>query len=219
MGPERERTSLWNYFRNTWWTWYFRGFSLSVVLLQTSLLHHFSDFLKEVLELGILSIRCPGQRSSVKRLELHDSSIITSYGSLWEHVGPGYSSCPECLCIGILCYITNYHKPSSLKEYMFTVSVLAGQKFENGVSGYHNVENCQPNCVLNWRARLGKIIHPRKNIHHIGCGQNSFPCRCRTEGLRFLVIGVWQLPSASYHVGFLAFTFSESATEFLEWVY
>ena len=81
--------------------------SLSLVLLQTILLHHFSNF-KEFQELECCKHVFPGQVSSMVKSQLCNPRIpweivlIHSYRSLWISPRPGSSSCMQGLYISFL---------------------------------------------------------------------------------------------------------------------
>lgn len=91
----------------------FRNLSLSVVLLQTTLLQHFSNF-KEFQQLGCCKHVFPGHVSSKvksqlcnpripwKIVEVNRGSCVDSSRSLWVSPRPGSSSWMQGLCISFL---------------------------------------------------------------------------------------------------------------------
>lgn len=98
LSPEWERTSLLNPFSDTVPNLqFFRNLSLSMVLLQTILLHNFSDF-KELQELGGHKHVFPGQGTSVEKLQLCNPIIPRNVTEMSRESRPNQLQKPVGQC-------------------------------------------------------------------------------------------------------------------------
>ena len=104
--------------------------------------------------------------------------------------------------IHFYCYITNYHKFRSSKQYKLIISqsFSEGQRSKHGMTGFSSYGSHLAEISVGEAAVVSRSVWFFSR--HTGCWQNSFPCDWRTEVTIYPQAFCHMTPIGSSHMAF-----------------